>query len=147
MFHFFCQNQLLPIERKHYYKIFWSRLKQKWHQNICSSHLPKITEIETLRKCCRYLSGENFIWIYFCRTGDIFIAEKYCNVRHFFLEEMFSNRLVIRMYCRQFININMYHTKLQREADSERFLTENFIEISGMSDRYDLRTKLLKLFI
>ena len=41
----------------------------------------------------------------------------------------------------------MYHTKLQREADSERFLTENFIEISGMSDRYDLRTKLLKLFI
>ena len=51
---------------------------------------------------------------------------------NFFSDKVYSDRVVISMYCRQFINKNMCHIKLKAEASTERFLIGKFLEISGM---------------
>ena len=63
---------------------------------------------------------------------------------NFFPDEIYSNRVVIPMYCTQFIDINMCHIKLKADAGTERFLKEKFFEISEIPDRYALQAKFLK---
>lgn len=54
---------------------------------------------------------------------------------NFFPDEIYSDRVVIPMYFRQFINMNICYIKLKAEAGTERFLIGKFLEISGMPDR------------
>ena len=51
---------------------------------------------------------------------------------NFFSDQDYFDRVVIPMYCRQFINKNMCHIKLKAEASTERFLVGKFLEISGL---------------
>lgn len=61
-----------------------------------------------------------FPWKYIRRSGKTFVAESGKGFGIFFLNDIFPYRVIILMYCRKFINLNMCHVELKAEARDRR---------------------------
>ena len=129
LMYFPCQPQMLSVERKDYFKnIFLTRLKQNRHYLSFIHICLKSQRLKIYKKSADNLLRKT-------SPGNIFVGQGRLSSRkskevfgNFFTNKFFSDRVVILMYCRKFINLNMCHVNWKQKQALKGFLQKNFFK-------------------